>query len=290
MDVSFVDDLARSSHVIFLKACKRRGRPRRQRHPQLLVLGRHAGRQGLVDLGVQLLDDGRRRARRRPQPVPTVELITGQHFADGGHVGQIGQTRVRRHGQDLQHAAFVVRHGAQDGIDEAINAAAHQILQRGRCAAIGDDHVVQAALAFQQFSSQVPRGSDGAHGKGKLAGVFLGVGQQAGQVGNGQVFLHRDRQRRLARHGHRHEILVDVERHRLHGHGRRRKRRRIEQQGVAVCRRFGDDVGADNAVAARTVFHDEALAGLFAELLRQIAAQHVQRAARRKRDHEPDLP
>ena len=65
-----------------------------------------------------------------------------------------------------------------------------------------------------------------------------------------------------------------------------RERARDEQQRVAVCRRSGDELGADIARRARPVVDDDLLAPCFGELLAEQACEQIGAAARRVR-HDP---
>ena len=88
--------------------------------------------------------------------------------------------------------------------------------------------------APQQLGGQVAGRSGRADREGQLAGVGLGIRDQALDVGDRQVLVDRDRQRRLGDQRDRREVLDDVERRGLHRHRRRRERRGVEKQRVAV--------------------------------------------------------
>ena len=78
--------------------------------------------------------------------------------------------------------------------------------------------------------------------------------------------------------------------HLLHRHRRGDEGRGVEQQRVSVGRRLGDGVAADDAVAARPVLDDERLPHLLGKLLRERAAQSVERAAGRERNDHAHWP
>jgi hypothetical protein len=61
----------------------------------------------------------------------------------------------------------------------------------------------------------------------------------------------------------------------------------IDEERVAVARRFRNDVGAQCAARARAVVDDERLPELFAELLSEITRNEIARAAGRKRHDQP---
>lgn len=69
-----------------------------------------------------------------------------------------------------------------------------------------------------------------------------------------------------------------------------RERPRRDQQRIAVGRGARDDLGAYDLVRARAVVDDDVLPDPFGYLLARDAADCVDRAAGRRRDHQPDRP
>ncbi len=285
-DMALGHDLLGALHVSALELREILRAAGRDEQALLLELGADLG-QGLVHFGVEALHERGRGFGRGPEAVPAVELVAGNGFGHGGHVRQVGHALGRGDGHHAQHAALVVLERAEDGVDEAVDLPADQVLEGRRGALVRHDKVVDPAGALEQFGGEMPGGADGADGEGHLPGAGLGVGDQALDVGDGQVLVDRDRERRLRDQGHGDEILRDVVGHGLERHRRRGVRGGAEQQRVAVGRRLGDGVAADHAAAAGLVVHDEGLAHLLAELLRKHAADGVERAARREGDHHP---
>jgi hypothetical protein len=62
----------------------------------------------------------------------------------------------------------------------------------------------------------------------------------------------------------------------------------VEQEGVTVGVRLGDDIRTDRAAGAAHVLDDDRLAEGFRQALREEARQHVGRAAGREGDDHPD--
>ena len=73
------------------------------------------------------------------------------------------------------------------------------------------------------------------------------------------------------------------------GRGRRRMRGGLDQQRVAVGLGLDDGGGADRAAGAAAVLDHDGLAELARQRVHHDAPDDVERAARRERDHGPDL-
>ena len=100
--------------------------------------------------------------------------------------------------------------------------------------------------------------------------------------------MHRQHIGRQHSQRNRREIAQRIVRQ-LRVHARiDRQRRQAHQQRVAVGRRLGDDVVADDGAGAGAVIDHHLLAELLGEFLRDDAADDVGAAARRRRHDQPD--
>src|SRR5689334_15748274 len=79
-----------------------------------------------------------------------------------------------------------------------------------RSAATGDMHDEHAGELLKRFAGEVHRAARSRRAVGKLAGILLRIGDQLLDRLHGQRWMHRDRERRVADHGDRREILFPV--------------------------------------------------------------------------------
>ncbi len=140
---------------------------------------------------------------------------------------------------------------------------------------------------LEQFAAQMLEAADAGGRVVEHARLFLGEREQ---------FLER-----MHRHGridgqhigaggddaHRDEILHRIERL-LVEPGIDRVRDGNDQERVAVGRRLGGEVGADDTAGAAAVIDEDLLAQSLAELIGDDAADHVVAAAGRERDDHAD--
>jgi hypothetical protein len=88
---------------------------------------------------------------------------------------------------------LVVPQRSQDGIDEAVDAAAQQILERGRGALVRDHRVLVTARPNQKLGGEVPRRPDRAYREGRFTALLLREGEQRLDVGDRQILGDGDR-------------------------------------------------------------------------------------------------
>ena len=124
------------------------------------------------------------------------------------------------------------------------------------------------------------RGADAGAGVIELAGIGFAVGDKLG-IGL-DAELRRDDQNlgRRANQRDRHQILENVVGHRFLQRRIDDDARIHQHHAVAVGRRMGDVVDADDAAGAGLVLGDDRLAKRIADLLRQHAAGKIDDAAR----------
>ncbi|HEX2538470.1 MAG TPA: hypothetical protein VHL13_09325 [Pseudolabrys sp.] len=163
---------------------------------------------------------------------------------------------------------------------------AHQVGQHRGSALVlrGGDRDTRRAI--EQLTGDVTERAVARIGRRQLR-IGLGIGDQFLDRRERRVGTGRHDHRRLADKDHRREIALrvvfDILVHQLVGGG---LPGRGEQDRVAVRRRARDRGRADIAAGAALVFHDEGLAELLAEIVRETARDHVRGSAGREGDHE----
>ena len=131
-------------------------------------------------LAVERLDHGRRRSRRRQEPVGDEQVVEAgvAQLLEGRHVGRRGGAaragdRERDHLAGVHHAARIA-----DGVEGELQGAGggRQHLLGGRL--IGHVHGLDAGALDHQLGHQVAAGADAGRAVVELAGPRLGVGDQ----------------------------------------------------------------------------------------------------------------
>ena len=148
-----------------------------------------------------------------------------------------------------------------------------------------------AGIDLEQLAGEMPGAAVAARAEGELAGIRLGIGDEFLRGVDRQRRVDDEHVRRDRDQRDRREVLDRVVRHlRVEAGVDRVRRQRSHQDRVAVGRRFRNEIGADVAARAGAVVHHNALAPRVAQLLRDRAADDVERSARRKRHDEPHRP
>ncbi len=173
------------------------------------------------------------------------------------------------------------------GSMKRVDLAADQVLVRGRRALVRHDQVVDPGRRRSNSVERWPADAAEPIAKVSLPGLALACEIRRLDVGDRQVLVDRDGQRRLGDEGDRRKVLDDVEGRGLHRHRRRRHRRRGEEQGVAVrlgvldrasrrsCRRRPGRLSTTNVWPVCSP-----------SFCGELAADEVERAARRERDDD----
>ena len=140
-----------------------------------------------------------------------------------------------------------MRHKRTRDVDQDLNVAADQILQRRRSSLVRNVHHVDSGRLLEQFSGQMRGGADTRRAEGNLAGIRLGVDDQLLDVLHWQVVVRGHDQRRDADQGYRYEALHGVERQ-LARIQRRICRVRCDhgEERCSVRRCFCCDIGAED--------------------------------------------
>ena len=257
----------------------------------LQAFGDFGGTDRAFDRRGEFFDHRLRRSGRRHDAHPQHALVAGQsHLGDGRHLRQLRRTCPRRVGERAQLARRDVLIGGRIGVHLELHLSGQQVGHGGRGAAIRNMRDLDAEAAQQQLHRDVRQRAVAGRGIVQLAGIGLGVGDEALEV--------RERRRRMAHqqlghfrhHGDRHEILLGVERQ-----FRLQRRvdgvvRRGEQQRVAVGRGLGGRVGCDHAARAAAVLDHERGLQIVRHPRGDEPRHQIDRAAGRERHDQPDRP
>ena len=172
--------------------------------------------------------------------------------------------------------------------DQHLDLARHDVGGRRPRPLVGHVHHVESRRLVQQHAAEM-RHRTGAHrGVVQLAGIGLGVGDEALEIIDRHLLGDHDDMRRHRAHGDAHEIVglpVEVLDQRRVG---RMVGRILHQDRVAVGLGAGDDGGADIAVAAALVVDDHLHAQLLAQQVGIESCHQIGAAARRGRHHHGD--
>ena len=168
---------------------------------------------------------------------------------------------------------------------------AEQVAHRGRGAAIGHMHDVDAGPDLQQFPGQVRGRAAAGRRIVELAGACLREGDELLQRTHRQGRMRDQDVRHAAHERHRGEALHRVERYLA---VQRRVHRQLcagrEQQRVAVGCRLGHEFGRDVAASPGAVLDQHLLSPALGQLLADAPGHDVGRAARREgQDHADGL-
>ena len=141
---------------------------------------------------------------------------------------------------------------------------------------------------LEPFEGQVRRAADAERRVVELARVRLRVGHQFPEVVDRQFRIHQDHFGREDQLRDRLDVLLRIEGQVFVKVGVERMARGNHADGVAVRRRLGAGVGADDGVGAGAVFNHQRLAGLLVEVPAQRTHQHVDARAHRQRHQHLD--
>ena len=152
------------------------------------------------------------------------------------------------------------------------------------------DDEVQVGARLEQLGGEVLRRARGDGADVELARLGLRGLHPVGQRLVGRACVDDEQAIEGADAGDRREILHRVERQALEQRGADGVAVGDQRKGVAVIAAGERGAGRCDAARARHVLHHEALAELFAELLRDEARGNVGDATRAERQDEPDRP
>ena len=133
---------------------------------------------------------------------------------------------------------------------------------------------------LEHFAGKMLGGGKAGAGEHDLAGMVLGVGHQLLHVVGGEIRTRHDHQAGGGNLPNRREGRVGVVGHVLLGDGGDDLTRGHDSERVAVGRRLGDHVIAQDAARTRLVFDDERLAEPALHRVGENAADDVGAAAR----------
>ena len=168
--------------------------------------------------------------------------------------------------------------------EEDLHLSAEQIGQRGRHAAIGHVHHVDAGHHLEQFGGDVGDPADAARTVGELARIGLGIGDELGnRLGRNRRIYHHDKGAADEARDRR-DVADEIEIEFVVERRIDRVRRTDQEERVAVRRRAHDRLGGDIAAGARPVLDDEWLAEPLRQPLTDQAREDVVRAAGGKAD------
>ena len=174
--------------------------------------------------------------------------------------------------------------------EEDLHLPAEQIGQRGRHAAIGHVHHVDAGHHLEQFGGDVGDPADAARTVGELARIRLGIGDELGnRLGRNRWMYHHDKGTADEARDRR-DVADEIEIELVVKRRIDRVRRTDQEQRVAVRRRAHDRLGGDVAAGARPVLDDEWLAEPLRQPLTDQAREDVVRAAGGKADDDAHRP
>ncbi|MNT49197.1 hypothetical protein D3C72_1860340 [compost metagenome] len=152
----------------------------------LYALLRHLAGEGLVGqrLLPRLVHGLHHRVRRGLggiQAVPGRDLEAGNGFLrHRGHAGELVHPAGRSQAQRPDLAALGLGQGRVGLVEHGVHLIAHQIVQRGAGALVGDGGDVHAGLAGEHGSHQVRGRAHAGIAEVQLAGVLLAEGDQVG--------------------------------------------------------------------------------------------------------------
>ena len=254
----------------------------------------HVGRiEDLRDLGVPLRDDVLRRAGRREQAEPRrdVEARQARLPPSSASSGASFERSAVVTASAFSLPAFtcgiaLARLSNMNCVSPASSACV-----AGAPPLYGTWTMSVAGVDLEQLAGEMSRAAVAARAERELAGIRLRVGDEFLRRVDGQRRVDDQHVRRDRDERDRREVLHRVVRHlRVKARVHRVRRQRAHQDRVAVGRRLRDEVGADVAARAGPVVDDNALAPVLARLLRDGAADDVERSAGRKGDDELHRP
>ena len=144
------------------------------------------------------------------------------------------------------------------------------------------------ALLAEQLDHEMGLGGCAGRGVVEFAGLGLGERHEFGQRIGRHLRIDQEQHRILRHHDDGREVALAVVGHAWAGGRNDREARGDHQQGVAVRRRLGGGVGADDAARGRPVVDDERLSHRPLEIRRHQPRHHVVEPAGRERHDQAD--
>ena len=229
-----------------------------------------------------------RRVLRRHDAAPAAGFKTRDGIANRRHVRQLRHARRGGDAERAQLAGLDMADARRDAADAGHELAAEQVGHHLVLAHIGHVNDVDAGHHLEQFDGEIRRRAGGRRADAELAGIGLGIGDEAGDVLRLKRRVHFQHQRDAIdgadRRGVAREVVRQVgEQRRVHGIGRRG-----EEQRVAVRRGVDDRLGAEIAAGAGLVLDHDGLAERIAQPLRCDPRGDVDLAAGGEADDQAD--
>ena len=170
-------------------------------------LGHRADR---PDLGRQLLDDVRRRVRRRHDHVPVGCFVAGNGVRDRRNVGEHADAVFRRH-PDRANLSGLGELRAGDRVGKQhLDVSGDDVVHRRRGAAVVRVSELDAGHVREQLAGEMRRGRNARRADDQLAGLVLGVFDQLGDRMHRQRRIDHQREGDLRRQRDRHEVLARI--------------------------------------------------------------------------------
>ena len=219
---------------------------------------------------LSLRHDLLRHTGRAERAVPHRHLVARHGLGDRRHVGQERRALLFGDGEQLQPPGLHVLEALRAGGEEEMHLPAHRVGDRGRAAAIGHVHHLDAGHLLQHRGAEMIGRAGPRRRIDDLAGICLRVGDELRHGVRRHRRMHHHRVGHIGEQRERGKILHAVERHGgeqsvvhgVHAHG-------VEQDGVAVRRGACDRAGADVAGGAGAVLDHDRLAHRLVQMLRR---------------------
>jgi hypothetical protein len=214
---------------------------------------------GLLQAGVELLDDRGGQLRRPPEPRPAGDIGLDAEFGEGRHVGELRHAPGAGDAQHPQLAGLQVGHDQRRRDEEAVDGARDRILDGGGL--VRDVRELNAGAAAEELAHDMGRVADAGGAVVELAGLGLRRRDELLQRPEARIAGHHQAEALAARHQHdRREALDRVVGQPAHQHGVRRVAARRVEDRVAIGLRARHLERADGRAAARLGVHDHGAA------------------------------
>jgi len=152
---------------------------------------------------------GRPRRREQAREQQRLELRESR-LGGRGHLGQLFGAPLARDRKRPEPALAHLRRGQCHREKHQLDAARHQVLQRGRASLVGHVHDADAGRARHQLAREMPGGADTRRAVVDLARPGTRQHYQLGDTRRGERRMRYQRHREIGELRHRHEILVQV--------------------------------------------------------------------------------
>ncbi len=245
-----------------------------------------------LHVGIDLRDHLARRPGRRGEAEPGCGLVARQPAL--GHrrgVGKLRDAMGTPDGEDLELACLERLHDEADADRHQVDVARHDVVERGRGAAVVNRLELHARHVLELGDVHVGGGADPRRAVGDLARLSFRERDQLAHVRDGELVARDQRLVDAHEAGDRRKVFLDVVAELLRGIERliERKGPRLgHQQGVAVGDRSGDGLRAQHVGAAALVLDDYRLIPHLGQPLPDRPRHHVGDAARRRRHIDGD--